>query len=158
MTPRSPRLATLLGLAIAALMLTAAPTLADGVVGTWLTENDDAKIEITTCGEQLCGHLVWMQEPNEPDGSPKVDDENPEVSLRDRPLLGLQLLSNFPVEPQKRDVWEDGNIYDPESGRTYSARLTLKGDELRLRGYLGISLLGRTSVWTRTEPVEAPSP
>ena len=119
--------------------------------GVWLTEEGDAKIEIQTCDDTYCGKLVWLKEPLEENGDPKLDDENPDPKLRDRPLLGLQLLTGFGLEPNKKGLYENGKIYDAESGKTYSCQMSFKNnDELKIRGYLGISLLGRTTVWTRS--------
>jgi uncharacterized protein (DUF2147 family) len=128
---------------------------ADGIAGTWLNQDKDAKIEIFNCGQKLCGKIVWLKEPTYPAGStegtpgtPKVDHNNPDVNLRKVPVLGMQILQDF--EPGKGNVWSNGKIYDPKSGKTYSSKITLVSpNELKLRGYIGISLIGRTDVWTR---------
>lgn len=119
--------------------------------GVWITDKGGAKIEISQCGDKLCGEIVWLREPNEDSGEPKKDDENPDPELRDRPLLGLPILSGFPIEPNSKGLYTDGTIYDAEKGKTYKCQMSFKSeDELKIRGYLGISLLGRTTVWTRS--------
>lgn len=157
--PLPTHLPLLLPLLLLMAVLSAAVAGADpGIQGTWLTENADAKIRLAPCGtDELCGKLVWLKDGLDERGRPKVDEENPDPALRDRTLLGLPLLSDFPLKPNDDNRWSDGDIYDPESGRTYSAHMTLDGDRLKIRGFLGISLLGRTTVWTRTEDVEPPS-
>jgi uncharacterized protein (DUF2147 family) len=91
---------------------------------------------------------VWLSEPTE-NGRPKLDKKNPDAGRRNQQLIGLNLLSHFRFDGD--DEWEDGRIYDPESGKTYRCYLTLKDrNTLKLRGYIGVSLLGRTEVWTRT--------
>ena len=61
----------------------------------------------------------------------------------------LKVLKNF--EYKGDGVWEDGKIYDPENGKTYSCKMTLRDSEhLDVRGFIGFSLLGRTENWTRT--------
>lgn len=135
----------------AALLCLALPATAQDPQGVWLTEDGDAKIEIRTCDDTLCGKIVWLEEPNEENGEPKLDDDNPNPELRTRPLLGLELLSGFPTKPNKKGVYEGGKIYDAESGKTYSCHMSFKDeDTLKIRGYVGISLLGRNTMWSRS--------
>ncbi|MDY0335364.1 MAG: DUF2147 domain-containing protein, partial [Bacteroidales bacterium] len=77
---------------------------------------------------------------------------NPDTTLQKRPLMGLQLLSGFVFDGD--DEWESGKIYDPKSGKTYSCYMEFTDkskNKLKVRGYIGISLLGRTTYWTRVE-------
>jgi len=90
-----------------------------------------------------------MKVPNEANGLPKLDISNPDATLRSRPKLSLELLKDFTFDGN--DVYENGSIYDPKSGKTYRCKLTLNGDELKVRGFIGISLLGRTEKWTRVK-------
>jgi uncharacterized protein (DUF2147 family) len=124
---------------------------ADAVVGTWLTEPKNAKVKIFRRGGAYFGKVVWLKEPNNEKGEPKLDKENPEEKLRNRPIMGLELLRDFVYDEDL--VWEDGEIYDPKNGKTYSCKMTLSADRrtLDVRGYIGISLIGRTQVWTRTD-------
>lgn len=127
----------------------------DGILGVWMTQPTDkgwAHVEIAKSGDRYHGTIVNLDNPNFPAGDPmagkpKVDRENPEASLKSRPILGLRLMDSFTYAGD--GVWEDGTIYDPESGKTYSCKMTLVGDTLKVRGYIGISLLGRTTEWTR---------
>ena len=120
---------------------------ADDVLGYWLTDKGTAKIEIYKEAGKYNGKIVWLREPNDEKGMPKVDVENPDKDLRSRPVMGLNLVSGFNFDG---DQWEDGEIYDPEEGKTYSCRMRLKKDKLEVRGYIGTPLFGRTVVWTRT--------
>ncbi len=128
------------------------------IIGTWDVESKDAKMEIFKCGDRYCGRLAWLKDPvytpqedKARAGRPKLDDNNPNRSLRNRPLLGLQIMSNFRYIGDNR--WVDGKVYDPESGNVYSAKMTLVSkDRLDLRGYVLFSLLGRTNTWTRSHP------
>lgn len=132
----------------------------EAVLGFWLTppdaKNGAAIVEIRQKGEALSGRLVWLEKPLYPPGDPaagkpKVDRENPDPNLRTRPVLGLEILTGFRWDGKR---WVDGEIYDPVTGNTYRATITLEGqDRLRLRGYVGIPLLGRTEVWTRVPGV-----
>ena len=140
------------------LLLAAAPVFADGpdgVLGTWVTADGKARVEIVKAGEVYGGSIVWLKEPvYGPDekkgtpGQPKTDLNNPDKSLQSRPIIGLPLIQGFKYAGD--NVWSDGTIYDPDSGKLYSCKLTLMMDgSLRVRGYVGISLFGRTEIWTR---------
>lgn len=124
---------------------------ADAVLGKWETKNGKSHVEIYKKDGEYYGEIVWLKEPLNEEGKPKVDKNNPEEDMRSRPLKGLELLREFEYDADD-EMWEDGEIYDPESGDTYSCEMSLEGDDkLKVRGYLGVSLLGRTTVWTRVE-------
>ncbi len=81
-------------------------------------------------------------------GKEKVDRENPDPALRSRPVIGLRIFEGFTYDGDGR--WKNGTIYDPASGKTYSCKIRLQDDgSLKVRGFIGISLLGRTEIWTR---------
>ena len=123
---------------------------AQDVLGEWYTEDKRAKVEIYECEGEYCGRLSWLKEPNHPDGTPKLDTQNPDASLRSRTIEGLTILTELEYEGEGE--WEDGEIYDPESGKTYSCLMELEDDNtLEVRGFIGVSLLGRTQTWTRAE-------
>ena len=114
-------------------------------------EDKKAKIKIYNKGEKYHGKIIWLKEANDASGKPKVDKENPEESLRSRPLIGLVMLTHFVYDED--NVWEDGDIYDPKNGKTYSCEMTLSpdGKTLDVRGYIGFSFIGRSQTWTRVE-------
>jgi uncharacterized protein (DUF2147 family) len=115
-------------------------------VGIW--KNDDATLEISENQGKLSGKIIAMREPQTPEGKDKTDIHNPDAAKRQRPIVGLVFLSGFTQKSQTR--WENGTIYDPKSGNTYSSSMELDGPEkLNMRGFIGISLIGRTDVWTR---------
>lgn len=125
---------------------------ANRVVGIWLTENKDSQIEIfQNASGTYSGRLVWLKEPLDDDGRPKRDTDNPDRSLRNRPLKGLLLLEGFQYN-ERASEWTDGTIYDPESGRTYSAFMKFgdNNNTLNIRGFvMGMRFLGRSTTWTR---------
>ncbi len=124
---------------------------ADRVTGYWLSEEGNAQIEIyRVSGNQYNGRIVWLEEPLEDDGTPKVDSENPDRALRNRPILGLEILTGFTHNPSRQE-WEKGRIYDPDNGRTYDCYMALDGhNTLKIRGFvLGMRWLGRSTEWSR---------
>ncbi len=121
---------------------------ADDVVGTWLTENGKAHVKIENVRGYYFGRIIWLKEPLNKDGQHKVDKNNPDKNKQGAPLVGIRLLDGF--EYKGKNTWEDGTIYDPENGKTYSCKITLDNiNSMRIRGYIGISLIGRTSAWSR---------
>ena len=122
---------------------------ADAILGSWANPNVQDHILIYKRGNKFFGKLDWIKFPNDETGKPKTDKENPDPALRTRPDLGLELLKDFTYDGD--NVYEDGTIYDPKSGKTYSCKMTVEGTQLKIRGYVGISLFGRTEVWTRVK-------
>lgn len=122
---------------------------ADDITGVWLTEGGKSKIEITKGEKKYSGKVIWLKEPNRADGTPKLDKNNVDASLRNRKIIGLPVIQNFEWDD---DLYEDGSIYDPENGKTYSCEITWKDiNTLNVRGYIGFSLLGRDTVWKRVK-------
>jgi|PlaIllAssembly_1097288.scaffolds.fasta_scaffold31245_3 uncharacterized protein (DUF2147 family) len=128
----------------------------DDVMGRWLNQEKESIIEIAKCENLYCGKITWLKEPNYPAddkkgmaGKQKIDRENPDPQLRSRSLNGLVILWGFKYAGD--NVWEDGRIYDPRDGKTYKCKMTLEGSTLKIRGFIGISLLGKTNVWTRAQ-------
>jgi uncharacterized protein (DUF2147 family) len=128
---------------------------AEGIVGVWNTAENDARIEIYRCGAEYCGNIAYLQDPNYPDddkegmaGLPLIDRNNPDPALRTRPLVGLRFMEGFRY--LGHNTWDGGRIYNPENGKKYKATISLAdNNRLMLRGYWGISLLGRTETWVR---------
>jgi len=117
------------------------------ILGQWLTTERTSKIEIYRCGDEFCGKIAWLKEP-ERDGKPRVDEKNPDEKLRQQPLQGLVILRGFTYRGDS--LWAGGKIYDPKSGNDYQAKMTMVNDTtLELRGYILVPLFGRTETWTR---------
>ncbi len=128
----------------------------DAIVGKWLDGKGKAHIEIYKENGKYFGKIVWLKEPTYPAddkkgmaGKDKVDRENPDPARRTKPILGLQILRDFVYED---GIWQSGRIYDPENGKDYKCKMTLKSaDALDVRGYIGFSFIGRTENWTRVK-------
>lgn len=140
---------------IACLLALASPVLASAVpalaapdvAGTWMTEDGEGAVQIAPCGDKLCGRIVWLKTPLDENGQPMRDENNADVSLRDRPLCGMEVLSG--IAPA-RDGWEGGWIYDPDSGARYSVAIAPgDGDAIVVTGFVGMKAFGRSLEWHR---------
>jgi uncharacterized protein (DUF2147 family) len=117
---------------------------ANALVGNWLNEEKDARFQIYISGTKYYGKVLWGT------GEESKDRNNPDPKLRDRELIGLVILKDFVYSGNK--VWEEGSIYDPREGKTYACKITLTDPNiLEVRGFVGISLFGRTAVWSRVK-------
>ena len=144
----NPRTALILAL----IGLSGAVAQAGDPSGLWWTEDDKGKMRVYRCGEAYCAEVVELSEPlDEETGKPRLDKANPDPELRDRPVVGLNVL-RIPAEPDSKGVLRNGRIYDPESGKTYKCIVWEDGGLLKLKGYVGIPLLGRKTEWRRADP------
>lgn len=112
---------------------------ADDIIGQYYTPKKDGKIQLFKVGNHYAGKLIWGK-------SNRKDYKNPNADLRSRDLVGMVFLTNFVYDDGE---YKDGKIYDPQSGKTYSSKMWLSNGNLKVRGFLGVSLLGRTEVFTR---------
>lgn len=118
----------------------------DAILGIWYNEEKDAKIKIYKENGEFFGKIVWHKTGEEISA---YDDNNPDPELRKRKKVGLVILTDFEFDDGQ---WDNGEIYDPKSGKTYSCMIKLQKDgSIHVRGYIGISLLGRTTQWTKAE-------
>ncbi len=119
-------------------------------VGVWWVEGGAAQVEIAPCGDELCGSVIWLRHPFNEQGCDLLDEHNGDPALKNRPVVGLDVLRGLRLEGAGSQEWGGGEIYDPGSGRTYSAFVSMEGpDRMRVRGYLGFRILGRTTRWLR---------
>jgi uncharacterized protein (DUF2147 family) len=121
---------------------------ANAVVGVWKNGEGTAMVQIYEKSDKFYGKIVWLKIPNDANNKPKTDVNNPNEKLQSRPLKGLENLMGFVFKGDS--VWEDGTIYDPKNGNDYSCTLTLvDNNTLEVRGFVGVSVFGRTDVWKR---------
>lgn len=126
-----------------------AAAFAQDVVGKWKLEDGTAIVEVYKNGDIYNGKIVWLQKPTEADGSPAVDNNNPDKALRSRKLIGLNMLSGL---KKNGGEYTGGSIYDPGNGKTYNCSMKVEGDVLKVRGSLDKKgLLGRTMDWFRVK-------
>jgi uncharacterized protein (DUF2147 family) len=119
------------------------------VEGRWLSGDGEGWIEIQIVAGGLIGIIAGSPKPQAGE-APRQDDLNPDPGLRDRPLDGMTIMSGLTYEGDGH--WSGGTIYDPNSGKTYKCSLTqVDANTVKLRGYIGISLFGRSDTWTRDD-------
>ena len=121
----------------------------ESICGIWLEEKKQSHIEIykTDSGDYE-GKIIWLAEPLDENGNTKLDKENPDKNLRNQTIKGLVVINDLKFIDNNK--WSDGTIYDARSGKTYSLNAHLKDpNTLFMRGYIGFSLIGRTTTWTR---------
>lgn len=118
------------------------------ILGEWLNADKNGKVLIYKLGDKYFGKISWIKNPNNPDGTPQKDILNPDEKLRDQKIVGLIIIKELEYDGDNK--WEDGTIYDPDSGKSYSCSMEIdKNGVLGIRGYIGFSLLGQTTEWTK---------
>lgn len=134
-----------MSLLFAGALLGAAPVATDAVVGRWKTQTHNAIVEITRCGDSICGRIITSDLIR---SNPDVkDSRNADPALRTRPIQGMLMLTGF--KPANDGVWSDGKVYNASDGRTYSGKITPVGaNQLKLRGCVFFPLC-KTQTWTR---------
>ena len=122
---------------------------ANAIVGVWESGNGKARVKIDNIDGKFYGRIVWLKEPNDPaTGKPKTDVNNSDASMKNVPLRGYRMLKDF--QYKGKGIWEEGTIYDPESGNTYTSVITMKDENtLDIRGYVGVKTFGRSDTWRR---------
>ena len=127
---------------------------ADQLVGNYYIVKEDTKSEsrvqiYKTSDGKYEGKIVWLKNPNNPDGTPKYDLKNPKPELRSVKSDQVVLLKNFKYDEKSKE-WTGGEIYDPEEGKTYKCKLKFESpNKLKVRGYVGIPALGKSMYWTK---------
>ena len=125
----------------------------EAFVGEWGTQGMNAKVNVAHCPGQtdlICGTITWLWEPVDQSGRPKTDSEKPDARMRDRPLIGMRILSGF----RRKSSGElgGGTIYNPEDGRTYRATMRLqRPDTLVVEGC--VLFICRKQVWRRASAI-----
>ena len=113
--------------------------------GKWLTSGGKGQVLFEPCGAKLCGKIVWLREPDNKTGKPAVDARNEEPSLRSRPVLGLRMAE---LESDGDRFWK-GTIYNPDDGKTYTAKAAMQSDgTLLVKGCILGGLVCNGETWT----------
>jgi uncharacterized protein (DUF2147 family) len=133
---------SIVNLVLAMLLMFQTTPASSGALGNWVTA-DKSVVDMYQCGQHICGKLVQFTAPV------TTDNRNPHPEMRQRPLCGLIIVEGFRMADATHAT--EGHVYDPESSKTYSGVITVAGDALKLRGYVGIPLFGRTEIWHRAK-------
>ncbi|HEX5376049.1 MAG TPA: DUF2147 domain-containing protein [Solirubrobacterales bacterium] len=134
---------------MAATMLVAPSAASDPAVpqGEWLMDGRVA-VQVFECEGMMCGRIIWLLAPRDPEGLPKMDKNNPVASLRQRRLCGLTIL--WGLRPAGANRWVDGWFYNPDDGKAYSVTAQLKSDNVIVaRIYAGLPIFGKTKTLAR---------
>ncbi|MGB0774298.1 MAG: DUF2147 domain-containing protein [Akkermansiaceae bacterium] len=115
---------------------------AEPVEGEWAKSDKSARIKIkVTRKKELMGMITYVKDPKR-----THDTNNPDASKRKRKLIGLVILRGF---TKKGNKWEGGTVYDSATGKTYKGKIWVENGNLMMRGFVGVSLIGRTAKWTK---------
>lgn len=132
-------------------MSVAAGQKTESIEGIWWNEGKTGKIKIEKKDGKFIGSIVYVSPDTYIDGKPPTDILNPDPKLRQRPVVGLQVLENLEYNASKKE-WQNGKIYDPESGKKYDCFAKMDGETLKLKGYVaGMRFLGRETKWERAD-------
>tara|TARA_R110002111_G_scaffold249818_1_gene313903 strand:- start:841 stop:1314 length:474 start_codon:yes stop_codon:yes gene_type:complete len=123
----------------------------DKLIGIWEPSHGKAKVKVEKIGEKYYGKIVWLREPIDPETkAAKLDKNNPDEKMQNKPLRGYRILKDF--QYTDKNEWTEGTIYDPENGNTYSCIIKMTDENtLDIRGFIGVSVLGRTDIWKRLQ-------
>ncbi|MCF0205920.1 MAG: DUF2147 domain-containing protein [Bacteroidales bacterium] len=126
---------------------------AEKICGVYLVveQNEVSKVKISRKSDgTFSGQVIWAKNPNFEDGTPKTDINNPDPSKRNTPTSKIVLLYDFKYD-EGDDEWS-GDIYNPVDGKTYKAYAKFESEKnLKLRGYVGLPIFGRTVYWQKLE-------
>lgn len=126
----------------------------DAIIGLYFvyeeSTKEESKISIQKDADgTYYAQVAWMKQPNMPDGSPKKDFKNPNVAMREVHADRIVIMRGLSYNPSKKE-WENGKVYNPLNGKTYKSYMEFVAEnKLKVRGYLGISMLGKTMYWTK---------
>lgn len=124
------------------------PQPAAGPVGIWIDHTGRGAVEIVPCESNLCGRIVWMQQPLDKRGKALRDKLNGDTRLRQRTICGMQVIGG--LRAMRDGSWDGGWIYDPEQGESFDVELRMRApDVLQVKGYKGLKFLSETFQWHR---------
>ncbi len=124
---------------------TASQNNSDAIIGQWMTTDNKIEVEIYKTGDEYKGRIIWLDDSNDKSRpmNTRTDKNNPNPALRTRKLIGLVVMTGLTYNAEQND-WQGGQIYDPESGKQFSAKAYLTGNAyLKIRGFVGLEFLGK---------------
>jgi uncharacterized protein (DUF2147 family) len=122
----------------------------DAILGTWLMPDNEGILEVFKENELYHGKIIWLKK-TEDDGSPLKDKENPDENLRDREVIGLQVMNNFKYEGE--NIWNGGTFYAARKGREAEPDLILVNpNQLNIK--ISILIFSKTIPLTRIDTAQ----
>lgn len=118
-----------------------------GILGIWWTDKNKGRVEIVRCAAPapgVCGKIIWISEPLDEKKKPQTDKLNPDPKLKGRPIVGMPLFEGW--REAGPNAWK-GKIYDPERGEIFDIDITLRGEQLTLKGC--VLFICESETWTR---------
>lgn len=122
------------------------------ISGRWATEGFGSIVEVRPCPTtptEMCGRMVWLWSPA-PEGRPRLDRQNPALTLRSRQLVGIEIVTG--LRETAPGIWTGGRLYNPDDGRTYTGTVRLRGGLLELTG-CAFNVVCRNQTWRRPQDV-----
>ncbi len=142
---------------LAAMIALASPAHADALAptqvpsGLWLSDDGMAATQFSACGNALCGRIVWLKMARDKHGDTPHDANNPNPTLRARPICGLTLITG--LKPAGPGTWTDGTVYAVRTGKTASLDMRqTQPDRLDLHGFVGTRFFGKDFTFTQAPP------
>lgn len=123
------------------------------IAGNWATRGFGSIVQLRPCvgaPETICGRIVWLWEPNNNEGRPRLDNHNPDRNLRARSLIGVQIVRG--LRQTAPGLWSEGSLYNPDDGRTYTGAIQIRNGALELRG-CALGVFCQTQIWRRPNDV-----
>lgn len=123
------------------------------IVGRWATQGFGSIVEFRPCtgdAKTLCGRILWLWEENDASGRPRTDRHNPNSELRNRSLVGIDIVRG--LRETAPGTWSGGELYNPDDGRTYAGEIRVKRGTLELQG-CALLIFCQTQTWRRPEDV-----
>ena len=116
------------------------------IVGVWLNHLENAKVEIFQRDGKFFGKLVWIDTPADVDINLATDRNNPDPSLRNRKIKGLEMLMYLKYDD---GIWKDGKLYSPEKGKRVNCKLKVSAENQTLYVTASRGWFSKTLEWTR---------
>jgi uncharacterized protein (DUF2147 family) len=119
----------------------------DELLGKWINEDATARFEFFKTGNTYNAKIIWLVNPNNENGQQKLDKNNPDKKLRNRPIVGLVIITGLQFS-SKFSMWNEGKIYTPEKGEMLACKIKLTNrNELALT--VAKSIFSLTKKWKR---------
>ncbi len=117
---------------------------AQNILGYWYLADKSAIVEVYQKEKTVSARVAWIEHPYDANGQLLTDTNNKDKAMKGRPLLGMPLIEGM---TQEKGCWDNGTVYDPDTGRSYDCIIKLVKGKLHVRGHVGP--FGKTLIWTR---------